>query len=83
MSLADSGFARFMSTPTGRGVRIIAGILLIVWGVMNIRTRAGQIVCVVGLVPLIAGAWDVCLFSGLFGGIWSGKHIRARKASQG
>ncbi len=83
MSFADSGFARFMSTPAGRILRVVVGVALVAWGATHFGTTAGIVVCVVGLVPLFAGALDVCLFAGLFSGIWSGKRIRARKASQG
>jgi hypothetical protein len=37
---------------------------------------AGIIVAVIGAVPLLAGAFDVCLISALFGGPLSGARIR-------
>jgi len=78
MSIADSGFARFMSTAAGRILRVVVGLALIAWGVVNWGTTAGVVVAIVGLVPLFAGAFDICIFAGLFGGVWSGKGIRAR-----
>jgi len=78
MSIADSGFARFMSSATGRILRVLVGLALIAWGGINWGTTAGVVVAVVGLVPLFAGAFDICIFAGLFGGIWSGRRIRAR-----
>ena len=37
----------------------------------------GSILAVIGLVPLLAGTFDVCVFSRLFGGPFSGTAIRA------
>ena len=49
-------FTNFMSSTAGRGLRIIAGLALIVIGL-----------AVVGLVPLGAGVANVCLFGPLLG----------------
>lgn len=67
------GFARFMSSITGRAVRVVAGLALIV---VAFATGA-WIVAVIGLVPLAAGALDVCLFAPLFKAPFSGKAVRA------
>ncbi len=39
----------------------------------------GTIVAVVGLVPLLAGLFDFCVFAPLFGAPMSGPKIRAEK----
>ncbi len=82
MSMANSGFALFMSTAAGRILRVVVGLALVAWGGMNWGTTTGVVVLIVGLVPLFAGAFDICLFAGLFGGVWSGKRIRARAAQK-
>jgi len=58
-------FARFMGTTTGRAVRVLAGVVLIVVGLAAGGT-AGWIVAAVGLVPLTAGLANLCLFAPLF-----------------
>ena len=72
-------FVKFMASPAGRILRIVAGIALIVWGLMGIHGVVGIIVAVVGLVPLLAGLFDFCVFAPLFGAPLSGQKIRAGK----
>jgi hypothetical protein len=64
------------SNPVGRIVRIIAGIVLVLVGLLVLGGTAGIIVAVIGLVPLIAGIVDVCVFAPLFGASFFGKKIR-------
>lgn len=62
-------FARFMSTTTGRAVRAVAGLALIVWGLAaGIPALVG-----VGLVLLAAGVFNVCLIAPLLKAPFSGK----------
>jgi hypothetical protein len=77
MRIAQSGFAQFMATPAGRVVRIIAGLALLAWGFWGLQGTARVLVIVVGLVPLLAGLFDVCVISALLGGPFSGTAIRA------
>ena len=72
-------FVKFMASTTGRIVRIVAGVVLIVVGVWVIGGTAGIIVAIVGLVPLLAGVFDFCVFAPLFGAPLSGPKIRAGK----
>jgi hypothetical protein len=67
------GFARFMSSTAGRALRVVAGLALIVIGLAT----GTWWLAVVGLVPLLAGALDVCLFAPLFKAPFSGKSLRA------
>lgn len=69
-------FALFMASALGRALRIIAGLALIVVGIVLIKDVAGWIVAVVGLVPLSAGLFDFCLFAPLFGAPFSGDAVR-------
>ena len=74
---AASWFGQFMASPAGRWVRVIAGIALIAGGLGPIGGTLGIALAVIGLVPLLAGAFDVCVFSALFGGPFVGAAIRA------
>jgi hypothetical protein len=52
---------------TGRLLRIVAGIALIVIGVLFINNVWGIVLIVIGLVPPVAGLAGVCLVAPLFG----------------
>jgi hypothetical protein len=70
------GFARFMSSTAGRLLRIVAGIVLIIVGLAVVHGTGGIILAIVGLVPLIAGIANVCVFAPLFGGPFSARDIK-------
>jgi hypothetical protein len=72
-------FVSFMASSAGRIVRVAAGIALVVWGWFGITGTTGIIVAIVGLVPLLAGLFDFCVFAPLFGAPLSGPRIRAAK----
>ncbi len=72
-------FVSFMASTTGRIVRIAAGLVLIAWGWLGLGGTTGIIVAVIGLVPLLAGVFDFCVFAPLFGNPLSGAQIRAGK----
>jgi hypothetical protein len=72
-------FIAFMASPTGRIVRILAGLVLILLGWLVLGGTAGIIVAVIGAVPLLAGLFDFCVFAPLFGQPLSGPAIRAKK----
>ena len=69
-----NGFISFMASPVGRWTRAVAGLGLIVVGAL----LAGMwwILAAVGVVPLLAGALDVCLFAPLFSLPFAGTKIR-------
>ena len=69
------GFSKFMASTAGQTIRVIAGVALIVVG--GILGGGWWALAVVGLVPLAAGALDICLFNVLFGQPLSGKVVRA------
>ncbi len=71
-------FARFMTSPFGRGLRIVAGIALIVLGLAVVHGIAGIILAIVGLVPLAAGIFNFCVFAPLFGGPFLPKNIQPK-----
>jgi len=70
-------FITFMISPTGRAVRLIAGIVLVAWGLLGITGVAGAVIAVVGAVPLLAGLFDLCVFAPLFGASLKGAEIRS------
>lgn len=65
-----------MSTLGGRLGRSAAGLLLIAGGLLLVGGGLGIALAVVGLVPLAAGLFDLCIFSALFGGPLGGSAIR-------
>ncbi len=60
-------FVDFMQAPVGRTLRIVLGLFLIGLGLFAVHGMAGTIVTIVGFVPLLAGAFGVCLVGPLFG----------------
>lgn len=69
----------FLASGTGRVVRIVAGIALIVVGLLVLEGTAGIVVAVIGAVPLLAGLFDFCVFAPLFGYPFSGPKIRGQR----
>jgi hypothetical protein len=72
-------FVKFMASPAGRITRVVAGIALVAWGLLGIHGTGGILVAVVGLMPLVAGLFDFCVFAPLFGAPLSGAKIRSGK----
>ena len=72
-------FVSFMASTAGRIVRIAAGIALVAWGLLGLTGTTGMIVAVIGLVPLLAGIFDVCVFAPLFKNPFKGKEIRGEQ----
>lgn len=69
-------FFRFIASPTGRIVRIVAGLALILLGLLALQGVGGWILAIVGLVPLAAGLFDRCVFAPLFGLPFGGPDLR-------
>ena len=69
-------FFGFMASTMGRGVRAIAGVVLLYIGLLVVQGAWGTVLAVVALVPLLAGIFDVCVFSPLAGGPFKGSKIR-------
>jgi len=67
----------FLAFPAGRIVRVVAGAALVVWGLLGLPGATSIAIAVVGLVPLVAGLFDFCVFAPLFGQPLSGPKIRA------
>lgn len=72
-------FVTFMASPTGRILRIVAGIALIAWGLLGLSGVIGAIIAVVGALPLLAGLFDFCIFAPLFQAPFMGPKIRSEE----
>ena len=71
---------KFMASSAGRITRIVAGIVLVALGLLVMHGSVGGIIiAIVGLVPLLAGLFDFCVFAPLFGAPMSGPKIRGGK----
>jgi hypothetical protein len=68
---------RFLASGTGRIVRAVAGLALVAIGLFIENGTAGLVLIVIGLVPLLAGIFDVCVFAPLFGLPFVGGKLRA------
>lgn len=71
-------FSKFMSSNSGRILRVIAGAALIVIGII-MKSTGGYVIAVIGAAPLLAGLFDFCIFAPLFHMPFMGKAIRAYK----
>jgi hypothetical protein len=74
-----SGFSRFLNSPAGRIFRSVAGIGFLVVGYVYREYALGVLSMMWGVLPLSAGAFDICYISALLGGPLSGARIRDRQ----
>lgn len=73
------GVFEFLASTTGRIVRAVAGLVLIALGIWVAQSTTWTwVLIIVGLVPLAAGVFDVCVFAPLFGLPFGGDRLRAR-----
>jgi hypothetical protein len=70
---------KFLASTNGRITRGVAGLALILWGLLGLGGGVGIVVALVGALPLLAGVFDFCIFAPLFGAPLSGPKIRAGK----
>jgi TRAP-type uncharacterized transport system fused permease subunit len=70
------GVFSFLAGSTGRIVRIVAGVVLVVIGIFVTRGALSWVLVIVGLVPLLAGLFDRCVFAPLFGLPFVGPSLR-------
>jgi hypothetical protein len=74
----QSGFSRFLNSPAGRVFRLVVGMGFLVVGYLYRGHTLGVISMAWGVLPLSAGALDICYISALLGGPLSGAKIRAK-----
>ena len=78
-SFNQSGFSKFLNSLAGRILRLVLGILFLVVGYFYRDHALGVISMVWGVLPLSAGAFDICYVSAALGGPLSGKKIRNKE----
>lgn len=67
-------FAKFMAGWTGRIIRIVAGIVIIVVALTMIADPTlSIIVAIIGVLPILAGVFNFCLIAPLIGAPFSGR----------
>jgi hypothetical protein len=71
-----SGFSRFLNSPFGRVFRILAGAGFLIIGLVFRDNPLGIVSLVWSVLPLSAGAFDICYISAMLGGPLVGKTIR-------
>jgi Inner membrane protein YgaP-like, transmembrane domain len=67
----------FLASPAGRVTRVVAGVALVAWGLLGLSGATAIAITAVGLIPLVAGLLDFCVFAPLFRLPLSGPKIRA------
>jgi hypothetical protein len=72
-----SSFSRFINSPAGRVFRLVAGMGFLVAGVLLRSQALGWAALAWSVLPLSAGAFDLCYISAVLGGPLSGAKIRA------
>ena len=70
-------FAHFMAGPIGRGIRVVAGLVMITAGLV-IGSAGGYVLAVAGLLPVLAGLLNVCLIAPILKAPLSGKACLAQ-----
>lgn len=71
--------AQFLATSTGRVIRIVAGVAIILIGYLWVDAPWKYVLEAVGLVPIAAGVFDFCLISAATGHPFWGKDIRGER----
>jgi hypothetical protein len=66
----------FLASPAGRVIRVVAGLALILIGLLVVQGTWGWVLALVGLVPLLAGLFDYCVFAPLARLPFAGKALR-------
>jgi hypothetical protein len=67
---------RFLASISGRAVRLVAGVALILVGFLVFEGFLTWVLEMVGLVMVLAGLLDFCIFAPLFGLPFAGPKLR-------
>jgi hypothetical protein len=70
-------FVRFMASPAGRILRIVAGSAAIAWGLLAVGGSDGALIAAVGALPILTGVFNICVVGPLLGDPVSGSKVRA------
>ena len=74
-----TGFSRFINGARGRVFRLVAGLAFLTFGLVELPSVGGIASLVWSVLPLTAGALDVCWISAVLGGPLRGSQIRATR----
>ena len=77
-----SWFSRFINSSAGRVFRLVAGTVFLVAGYLFRDHTLGVISMVFSVIPLSAGAFDICYISAVLGGPLSEAKIRELQRRQ-
>lgn len=72
-------FAVFMASPLGRGLRVVAGAVLIFVGLRVVQGVAGTVIALAGILPIATGLMNICLIGPLLGAPMKGSALPAPK----
>ena len=75
-SFNRSGFSKFLNSLAGRIFRLVAGTGFLVVGYLYRDHLLGVLSIAWSVLPLSAGAFDICYISAALGGPLSGAKIR-------
>ena len=75
-SFNQSGFSKFLNSLAGRIFRLVAGGGFLVVGYLYRNHLLGMLSMAWSVLPLSAGAFDICYISAVLGGPLSGAKIR-------
>ena len=73
---------KLMTSPFGRGLRILLGLVVIVVGLSIVGGTLGTILALVGIVPIAGGVLDFCIISAVLGYGFKGSEARAKLAGK-
>lgn len=71
-----SRFGAWIHSPAGRAFRLVAGVGFLSYGLPRSDTGAGKAALAWGVLPLSAGAIDLCWVSAALGGPLRGQACR-------
>lgn len=71
-------FVKFMTSPQGRMMRVIMGVVLISVGLLVVKDTLGNILALLAIVPIAGGLLDFCVAGLALGYPFSGKNARKR-----
>ena len=67
-----NAFTRFMASGYGRLARLGFGIAIVIAGLTLVPAPAGFVIAALGVVPIAAGAFNLCPIAPLWGGHFFG-----------
>jgi hypothetical protein len=71
-------FSHFINSSAGRAFRLVAGAGFLIVGYVYRHHALGMVSMAWSVLPLSAGAFDICYISAVLGGPLSGAKIRSK-----